>query len=240
MYQETVEYYRNRYGITFPVPSFENWMQQHQQHYATQQHQQNIDFATQNNFDEISASAQQRERWLNVETKALVSAWKNLQDKLESYQSPACWNEIRNAVNKCGRKRTVDQCKQKIKRLKDEYKKAKDNNKKTGAAPVFSEFYDVFDEIMGEKDIVSLPNLLETGCKTNCDTKSEERKLRKRKSNSRADEYFDKTLKLMGDAEKRQQDFLKDIIKQQNEQDEKERQRDREFMMDMMKLLKKD
>ena len=32
MYNDTVAYYKSRYGITFPVPTFHDWLRQHGVH----------------------------------------------------------------------------------------------------------------------------------------------------------------------------------------------------------------
>ena len=38
-------------------------------------------------------------------------------------------------------KKTIDQCKKKLSKIKDAYKKSKDNNKKSGTSPQFCSFY---------------------------------------------------------------------------------------------------
>ena len=37
MYCDTVEFYRSIYGITYQIPSFEDWIAQHQQQQQQQQ-----------------------------------------------------------------------------------------------------------------------------------------------------------------------------------------------------------
>jgi len=93
------------------------------------------------------------------------------------------------AVNakKC-KSRTLDQCKDKIRRMKEEYTKAKTHNKdKTGVNPIFCPFYDVFDEMIGCRDVIKMPK-------------------RKRKSDTKFDKFLTKSVKL-GRRRKRQEEF---------------------------------
>ena len=46
--------------------------------------------------------------------------------------------------------------------LKVSYKNAKENNNKTGASPIFSPHFHVFDEVLGTRDTVNLQHVLET------------------------------------------------------------------------------
>ena len=66
-------------------------------------------------------------------------------------------------VDKQGPTKTIQQCKAKLRTLKDAYKKAKDNNTKTGTAPMTCPFYNDIDGILGTRDIVKLPEVREVG-----------------------------------------------------------------------------
>ena len=63
-----------------------------------------------------------------------------------------------------GLEKTVKQIKAKLARLKDAYKQAKDNNSKSGASPQYCQYYNDFDEVLGERDTISFKNVKEVGC----------------------------------------------------------------------------
>ena len=54
------------------------------------------------------------------------------------------------------------QTKSQLRTLKESYKNAKENNNKTGASPIFSPHFHVFDEVLGTRDTVNLRHVLET------------------------------------------------------------------------------
>ena len=54
------------------------------------------------------------------------------------------------------------QTKSQMRTLKVSYKNAKENNNKTGASPIFSPHFHVFDEVLGTRDTVNLQHVLET------------------------------------------------------------------------------
>ena len=47
--------------------------------------------------------------------------------------------------------------------LKDAYKAARDNNKKTGASPTYSPYFEGFDEVLGTRDVINTPFAREGG-----------------------------------------------------------------------------
>ena len=63
--------------------------------------------------------------------------------------------------------------------MKDAYKSAKDNNKLTGASPIYSPFYDDFDEILSCRDVVNMPNISEVGAVSPVKTKEYNEKTEK-------------------------------------------------------------
>ena len=73
------------------------------------------------------------------------------------------WGNIKDAVAIHGQEKTVKQCKNKIRVLKNAYQNAKANNNKSGASADFPEHYKDFDEILGTRNIVNLPQLAEVG-----------------------------------------------------------------------------
>ena len=95
-------------------------------------------------------------RWSEIQARSLIKEWKENVTELESSRNRQAWTKIINNVNKNGPKKTVNQAKKKLSNLKDAYKKAKDNNKKSGTAPDFPQFYNDFDEILSCRPIVEL------------------------------------------------------------------------------------
>ena len=64
------------------------------------------------------------------------------------------WIKIKTDVNEKGPEKTK-QLKDKIRNLKDAYKAARDNNKKTGASPTYSPYFEDFDEVLGTRDVIN-------------------------------------------------------------------------------------
>ena len=51
------------------------------------------------------------------------------------------WVKIKAAVDNLGPNKTIKQCKEKMRNLKEAYKRAKESNKKTGATPSFPPYF---------------------------------------------------------------------------------------------------
>ena len=79
---------------------------------------------------------------------------------------------MKATVDNHGPEKSVKQIKAKLGRLKDVYKQVKDNNSRTGAAPQSCPYYNDFNELLGEREIVSFKQVKEVGCskKTNLPT----------------------------------------------------------------------
>ena len=61
---------------------------------------------------------------------------------LKTSKQHLIWIKIKTAVNKKGPQKTSKQLKYKMQNLKDAYKAARDNNKKTGASPTYSPYFE--------------------------------------------------------------------------------------------------
>ena len=59
--------------------------------------------------------------------------------------------------------KSIRQCKDKIRNLKDTYKQAKGNSKRSGSAPQTSAYFDNFDQVLGKRDGISLYNITQVG-----------------------------------------------------------------------------
>ena len=83
--------------------------------------------------------------------------WKEHFRDLQTSKQHLIWIKIKTAVNEKGPGKTLKQLKEKIRNLKDAYKAACDNNKKTGASPTYSLYFEHFDEVLGIHDVVNTP-----------------------------------------------------------------------------------
>ena len=63
------------------------------------------------------------------------------------------WQKIVEVVNKAGPFKTMKQCKDKLRNLKQAFKDAKTNNSQTGLAAKTSPFLDVFEEVWAEDQL---------------------------------------------------------------------------------------
>lgn len=102
-------------------------------------------------------------RWSEEQTRVLLEEWKERIDRVESTQNNEAWKEIVKEVNKGGSKKTLKQCKDKLKNLKQAYKEAKAKNKKTGESPQRSPFYDELDEVLGTRAVITMPGVKQVG-----------------------------------------------------------------------------
>lgn len=71
------------------------------------------------------------------QVKTAEATWKSNKNILNARSNHTAWALRRETTNAMSMgKGTTDQCKSKIKRLKEDYKNVKDSNKKSGVAPV--------------------------------------------------------------------------------------------------------
>ena len=102
-----------------------------------------------------------RDSWSNNQTGALINVWKENFYETETYLQPSAWLKVKAAVPYHGPEKSVKQIKAKLRRLKDAYKQVKDNNSRSGAAPQSCPYYNDFNELLGERDIVSFKQVKE-------------------------------------------------------------------------------
>ena len=85
---------------------------------------------------------------------------------LNSSRCNQTWSSIKIEVDKYGNSKSLMQCKNKIKALKDQYKKAKENNGKSGEEAKSSSFCDQFNRILSERTTSTVPEFKEVGQKS--------------------------------------------------------------------------
>ena len=92
--------------------------------------------------------------WSDGETFKLVELWgdEEIQALLEGCaRNKHVYDKIAARMVEAGYERTGVQCRDKIKKLKGEYKKIKDNNNETGRKRKVWKFYDCMNDILGSK-----------------------------------------------------------------------------------------
>ena len=105
-------------------------------------------------------------KWSDTQASVLVEEWKERVEEVESSRSLEAWQKIVKAVNKAGPFKTMKQCKDKLRNLKQAYKDAKTNNLQTGRAAKTSPFFDVFEEVLGSRPVVKMPGVLQSCSKS--------------------------------------------------------------------------
>ena len=81
---------------------------------------------------------------------------------MESSRATETWRHILNAVNKVGSPKTIEQCKDKIRNLKQAYKETRGNNNLTWRSPKSTPYYDSFDEVLGTRAVVTMPGVIQS------------------------------------------------------------------------------
>ena len=110
-----------------------------------------------------SKKTMKRDSWSNNK----INAWEENIYEIEKCRQPSAWVKMKATVDNHGPEKFAKQIKAKLGRLKDEYKQIKDSNSRTAAAPQSSPYYNDFNELLGERDIVSFKQVKEVGCSKN-------------------------------------------------------------------------
>ena len=104
--------------------------------------------------------------WSWEETFKLISLWSedNIQEQLEGCRrNSSVFRKIADGLREAGFSRTLEQCREKIKKLKTEYKKIRDKRETTGQGryPEW-EYFDAINEVLGPKHSTEPPVLVES------------------------------------------------------------------------------
>ena len=92
--------------------------------------------------------------WNKEETLRLIEIWgdNRIQAQLEwAHRNRNVYMKIAREMSEAGYQRTLEQCKDKIKKLKGEYKKLKDKCGKTGEGRRYWDYFEAMDSILGHK-----------------------------------------------------------------------------------------
>ena len=103
--------------------------------------------------------------WSKAETLLLISTWgqDHIQRKLqECKKNQSIYEEVAQEMKDAGYNRTYQQCRDKIKKLKVEYKKEKDRTGKTGEEKSTWDYFQEMDSILGHKPSTRPPVVIES------------------------------------------------------------------------------
>lgn len=93
--------------------------------------------------------------WSHEETQALIAVWseeKIQRDLEESFRNEKVYREVSGRLAAMGMGRSAKQCREKIKKLKQEYRRIKTHGEGSGAVTLKAfRWYDAMDAIMGER-----------------------------------------------------------------------------------------
>ena len=114
--------------------------------------------------------------WSDRETKALISIWGevNIQEQLDgATRNKTVFVDISKQLQRLGYDKDWQQCRIKVKNLKNQYKKVKDHNGVTGNRRKVFKYYEQLDRILGHRP-ASLPTVLVDTASDDTDTRLEE------------------------------------------------------------------
>ncbi len=103
--------------------------------------------------------------WSDSETFKLIEIWgeDTIQAQLEGCRrNKEIYEKIARDLSDAGYQRTVDQCREKVKKLKSEYRKVKDGHYKTGTGRNNWRFLDALDAVIGDKPSTKPPVVIDS------------------------------------------------------------------------------
>ena len=103
--------------------------------------------------------------WNKEETLSLIEIWGDdrIQAQLEgAHRNRNVYLKIARQMSEAGYQRTLEQCRDKIKKLKGEYREVKDKGGKTGEGRNNWEYFEAMDSILGHKPATHPPVVIDT------------------------------------------------------------------------------
>ena len=107
-------------------------------------------------------------RWTDQQTSVLIALWKENLAHVESARNAEAWQKILAEVNKAGPKKSMKQCRDKLRNLKMQYKNVKQaQGKEADNGPVkIPRHYDELDEVLGTRAVIAVPGVLQADSPT--------------------------------------------------------------------------
>ena len=115
--------------------------------------------------------------WSDNEVRALISIWgeDRIQEELDgAVRNQAIFNSIAKKMEEKGYVRDWQQCRNKIKNLKKEYRQIKDHNGQTGRGRKTCKYYKELDDILGHRPASVPAVVLDTGTTSNSSSTTED------------------------------------------------------------------
>ena len=103
--------------------------------------------------------------WTDGEVFKLIEQWgeQSIQEQLEgSKRNKHVYEKLSSALAKVGVKKSGEQCRSKLKKLRTEFKRIKDHHNLTGRGRIEWKFYDCLNDILGTRPATRPPVVLET------------------------------------------------------------------------------
>ena len=103
--------------------------------------------------------------WTKEEIFTLIDIWglEDVQAQLEDCKrNQVVYEKLAKILQEAGYNQTYQQCRDKIKKLKSEYRKIKDKKKKTGEGFKAWDYFDSLDQILGHKPATHPPVTVDT------------------------------------------------------------------------------
>ncbi len=103
--------------------------------------------------------------WSDEETLKLIEIWSEdgIQAQLEGCKrNKVIYDKIARQMTVAGFERTAEQCRDKVKKLKGEYRKIKDKHGKTGEGRKRWKFLEAMDTVLGNKPATKPPVVIDT------------------------------------------------------------------------------
>uniref|UniRef100_A0A3B3QY72 Myb/SANT-like DNA-binding domain-containing protein n=1 Tax=Paramormyrops kingsleyae TaxID=1676925 RepID=A0A3B3QY72_9TELE len=94
------------------------------------------------------------EGWTNEETQALIAIWSDEQIQRDldgTTRNKKVFAIISSRLEDMGHTRTTEQCRLKIKKLKQDYRKLKDHNNRSGADRETNTWFEALDAVLGHR-----------------------------------------------------------------------------------------
>ena len=102
--------------------------------------------------------------WSDPETFKLIEIWGEdaIQAQLEGCRKNEVYEKISRELSDAGYQRTAEQCREKVKKLKSEYRKVKDGHNKTETGRSSWRFLDAIDAVIGNKPATKPPVVIDS------------------------------------------------------------------------------
>lgn len=103
--------------------------------------------------------------WSKEETLKLIEVWgqETIQKQLqECKRNQTVYEEVAKEMREAGYERTYQQCRDKIKKLKGDYKKEKDKQGRTGEGRTSWDYFDAMDAVLGHRPATRPPVVIDT------------------------------------------------------------------------------